>query len=256
MKRSKPAVSDPPAQPAPRLPLVDAARGAAVAMMIAYHFCYDLTHFGFARFDMLGDWRWIAWRNVIVTAFLLLVGVSLVLAQLGSQRGYWRRLAQVGGCAILVSVVSWVMFAERFIYFGILHFIVAASLLARPALRLGRWAAVLGLLLIVLGTQLHWPEMDPRALNWIGFAAHKPPTEDYTPLLPWLGVVLIGIGLAALWQRRSFRVTPQLDAAAQRTPRWLGWLGRHSLVAYMLHQPVLMAGLGLVRFAVDWRLAA
>lgn len=238
------------AAPVQRLPVIDVARGGAIAMMIAYHFCYDLAFFGLAQFNIFLGWQWIVWRHAIVTSFLLLVGASLVLAQLQSWRGYWRRLLQVGGCAVLVSLASGWMFAERFIYFGILHFVVAASLLGRLALPLGRWAIGVGLLVIALGTQLQWPEMDAKTVNWIGLAAHKPATVDYEPLMPWLGVVLIGMGATRQWQRQNFRVPQPLADVVRHAPRWLGWLGRHSLLVYMLHQPLLMGGLSLVRALV------
>ena len=63
----------------PRLRLVDALRGLAVAQMIAYHFIYDIAYFGWIELAMTRDQPWVAWRTAIVTQFLLLVGVSLVL---------------------------------------------------------------------------------------------------------------------------------------------------------------------------------
>ena len=233
--------------PPPRLPIIDVARGCAIAMMVAYHFCYDLNFFGFTHFDIYLGWQWIGWRYAIVTSFLLLVGASLVLAQLRSWRGYWRRLLQIGACAVLVSLASWLVFAERFIFFGILHFVFAASLLGRLALPLGRWTAAIGLLVIALAMQFQFPEMDARDLSWIGLAAHKPATVDYEPLVPWLGVVLIGMAATLQWRRLDFRVAPPLAAAARLAPHWLGWLGRHSLLVYMLHQPLLMGVLKSVK---------
>lgn len=238
------------AAPLQRIPIMDVARGCAIAMMVAYHFCYDLNYFGLTHFDIFLGWQWIGWRYAIVTSFLLLAGASLVLAQLQSWRGYWRRLLQIAGCAALVSLASWLMFAERFIYFGILHFVFVASLLGRLALPLGRWAIGAGLLVVALGTQLQWPEMNNRVVNWIWLSANRPPTVDYEPLMPWLGVVLIGMGAATQWRRMDFRVAPPLAEATRLAPHWLGWLGRHSLLVYMLHQPLLMGSLSLVRAVI------
>ncbi len=121
-------------RPAPRLPLVDVLRGFAVAQMIVYHFIYDLNYFGWVTLRMLSDQPWVGWRAGIVTQFLLLVGVGLVL-RTSFKPGlvdFWRRWAQIAGAALLVSVGSAAVFGPRFIWFGILHFVAAALVLARP----------------------------------------------------------------------------------------------------------------------------
>ena len=240
-RRSRPPPAAAAADLAPRLPVVDLLRGVAVAMMVVYHFCYDLSWFGWADFHMLADARWIAWRTVIVASFLLLVGVSLVLAQRQTWRSYRRRLWQIAGCALAISVVSAHQFGERFIYFGILHFIVVATALGRLLLPLGLWNGLAGGAIIVFSSTFQSAAMNPRYLNWIGLAADKPATEDYAPLLPWLGVVLLGCAAAELWRRHDFRVTPFWSALTRRAPRGLLWLGRHSLWVYMLHQPIMLA---------------
>jgi len=75
----------------------------------------------------------------------------------------------------------------------------------------------------------------------------KPRTEDYVPLFPWIGVVLIGAGLAALWQRAQWRVPDRLRALNERAPRWLLFLGTWALTVYLVHQPVLLGTMALLR---------
>jgi uncharacterized membrane protein len=81
------------------------------------------------------------------------------------------------------------------------------------------------------------PAFDQRALSWLGFTTAKPATEDFVPLAPWAGVVFVGIALGHALIRANFRPVAFLDA----TPEWIRWLGRHSLVVYMVHQPILLA---------------
>lgn len=225
-----------------RWPWLDAARGFAILMMIAFHFCFDLTYWHLADFQLLSDWRWMAWRNGIVGLFLFIMGMSLVLAVEQTTAHFWRRLMQITCCAGIISVVSWFMFADRFIYFGILHFVVLASFLGQVLLRLkcldSRWLW-LSLALICLGTTwLPGAEvLDPRTLNWLGMTAHKPQTEDYVPLLPWFGIVLLGMALARSLQHSSY-LRCHADVPAICHPAVV--LGRHSLLIYMLHQPLLM----------------
>jgi len=237
MARSKKRI--PAAAPTPRLDIVDSARGFAVCMMIAYHFLFDTTYFGLTRFHMLEDAGWIAWRDAIVASFLLLVGLGFVLAERHSQRGRWKRIGQIAAGAALVSAGSYAIFPASFIYFGVLHFNVLAALVAPFLLRLRRGACLVGAATIVAGYWIHTPLFDPKPVNWLGFIAHKPITEDYVPVFPWIGVVLIGVALGHAWQAAGLRVAPRLRALQMRLPRWLGWLGRHSLVVYLVHQPIL-----------------
>jgi len=83
------------------------------------------------------------------------------------------------------------------------------------------------------------PLFDGAWLNWIGMMTYKPPTEDYVPLFPWLGVVLIGVAIGTALPR----IQRSLAAADRRSPRWLAWLGRHSLIIYLVHQPILVGAL-------------
>jgi len=236
-------------RPAPRLPLVDVLRGFAVAQMIVYHFIYDLNYFGWVTLRMLSDQPWVGWRAGIVTQFLLLVGVGLVL-RTSFKPGladFWRRWAQIAGAALLVSVGSAAVFGPRFIWFGILHFVAAALVLARPLVRLGPWNALLGIAVIALGLLYSHPIFNETPANIIGLVTRKPKTEDYVPLLPWFGAVLIGAGLAAIWQRRGWSVVPALRRLNDKPPQLLLFLGTWALSVYLLHQPILMGVLWLAR---------
>ena len=228
--------------PTQRYPAVDALRGTAIALMFAYHFSYDLDYFGLARFDFAGDPFWLGFRALILSLFLGTVGISLQLATAGGvrPRPFLRRLGQLALAAVGISVVSQIMFPGRVIFFGILHFIAFASVLGLLFRSFDRANLVLGLALVALGLGFQHPLFDTPALQWIGLMTHKPTTEDYVPLLPWFGVVLIGMFLG----RRVFN---ERGPAALRGWRGNGPLarllalgGRHSLAIYLLHQPLFM----------------
>jgi len=230
----------------PRVGAIDALRGSAICAMVAYHFAFDLTWFGAFRADFNNDALWLGLRALIVSSFLLLAGISLVLARRApiSPRRYWRRIALITSCALLVTAGSYFAFPRTFITFGILHCIALSSLLAWPLVRYPVTALIIGIAVVEIGLQLRLPLFDAPWLNWVGFMTHKPATEDYVPLFPWFGVVLIGIALGA-WI--TARERPAVAALGRASPRWLTWLGRHSLLIYMVHQPVL---LGILRVAL------
>jgi uncharacterized membrane protein len=227
-----------------RIPAVDALRGLAVVAMIAFHFCFDLAHFRLAGWDFYRDPFWLTARTLILASFLLLAGASLVLAQRtphGRVR-FWRHVAQVAACAVLVSVGSYLVYPRSYIWFGVLHAIAVSLVLIRPLAGHPRLALALGIAVIAAGNFVASPWFDGRTWGWLGFATVKPVTEDYVPLFPWTGVMLVGVALGHALVRNDFRAI----APFARLPRWVAWLGRHSLVVYMAHQPLLFGALSLM----------
>ena len=231
-------------RPSTRLASVDALRAVALIAMIVYHFCFDLRYFGVIGADFEHDPFWLGARTLILSSFLLLAGVSLVLADVSkiSSARFWRHVATIAGCALLVSAASYALFPVTFIWFGVLHAIAVTLVLARPLVRYPRAALAVGAVIIATGLALSHPMFDQFALGWIGFMTAKPYTEDYVPLFPWAGVVFCGIAVGHALVRNRFA----LLAPVATPPRWLAWLGRHTLAIYMLHQPVLLGVLWVV----------
>lgn len=230
-----------------RLLRLDALRGLAIVWMAIFHFSFDLNHFGFIHADFYRDPFWTGQRTAIVSLFLLCAGAgqAVAMAQRQSWPRFWRRWAQVAGCALLVSAGSWLMFPKSFISFGVLHGMAVMLLILRlagPRLSV-LLALALGLVAMLLPLGLQHPAFDSRWLNWLGLVTHKPITEDYVPVLPWLGVMLWGFAL--------IRWRPELlHGALPQLLHPLALLGRWSLSFYMLHQPVLI---GLLTLAVTMR---
>ena len=245
-----------PGPAAGRLGSLDALRGLAVLWMTAFHFAFDLNHFGFIQQDFYNSPVWTVQRTCILSLFLFCAGFGQALAVAGGQSWarFGRRWAQIAGCALLVSLGSWIMFPHSWIYFGVLHGMAVMLLVARLTARWGRWLWLAGVVAVVLGwlaPQLHaaWPALrvlDQPALNWIGFIDHKPVTEDYVPLLPWLAVMWWGMAAGHLAVRRGW------VGSGRRVPRFLAGpalVGRWSLTWYMVHQP-LLTGLLMLASAV------
>lgn len=216
--------------------------------MIAYHGCYDLNYFAWIHIDMMGDARWIAWRTAIVAQFLFLVGVSQALRAAAAPDGArinLRRWAQIAACAALVSASSAYLFGARWIWFGVLHYVALAQLLLAPLARREAASWALGIGALIVGCNVQLPLFAPDALSWIGFSPVKPATEDFVPLLPWSGVVLLGIAAALGWQRSQGALAQRLRGPLRAAWRAPALLGRWPLTVYMLHQPILFGLLAL-----------
>ena len=233
------------ASPRTRFDRLDALRAVAILWMAAFHFCYDLNYFHFIRQNFYTDPVWTWQRACIVSLFLFCAGLSQAVAwdQQQPWPRLWRRWAQIAGCALLVSLGSWWMFPRSVITFGVLHCIAVLVIVLRLTAGAGAWLWLIGAIALALPWFVRDPWFDARATNWIGLVTKKPITEDYVPLLPWLGVAWWGLaaGQWVLAHRRGW-----LTGALPVGLHPLAVLGRWSLTFYMLHQPILLGALAAI----------
>ena len=216
--------------------------------MVVFHFCYDLTYFKILYFDFYNNQFWIQSRNLIVTLFVFVAGSSLYFATSiqVNWRKYFNRLLLIAAIALAISVVSFYLFPGRTIFFGILHFIAVATVLG-IIFRNFYWINLLvGISFIVISIMFKHDFFDNQWFQWIGLMTHKPATEDYAPLFPWFGVFLLGMFVG-----RNVLQSADLTRIASYNSdytlyRGLKYFGRHSLLIYVVHQPILMGMLYVV----------
>ena len=225
-----------------RIAAFDVARGLALIGMGVYHLSWDLAYFGLASESLPFSPGMRVLSHFVASAFLGLAGVSLAIAHRFGPR--WRafliRLLKIAGAAALVSLASYFAAPDEPIWFGILHCIAAASLVAAPLLSAPPWAALLaGAAAIAAPRFLASAVFDPPALLWLGLGTEPPFTLDWRPLLPWAGATLIGLGLTQLFLPRLV-CGPLARWRPRASPgRALAFAGRHSLIIYLVHQPIL-----------------
>ena len=243
-----------------RLDRIDQLRAVAMLWMTVFHFFFDLNHFGFIQENFYRDPFWTTQRTAIVSLFLFTAGLSQAVASAQGQAWsrFWRRWTQIAAAALLVSLGSWIMFPNSFIYFGVLHGVAVMLVVARLTVGWGAWLWPLGALALLAPWWAplllqHWPVLEflnDKGWNALGLISRKPVTEDYVPVLPWLGMVLWGMasGQWVLRHRSGWLgngARPSTDAG-----RWLATLGRWSLSYYLVHQPVMISLLGAVALAL------
>lgn len=228
-----------------RLSGVDQFRGLALCMMIAFHFLFDLNYFHLIHLDLLGDWRFRWWRNLIVSCFVITAGWSQGLSRHPPPYHFWKRQGQLMLACLLVSVVTYILFGPRWIYFGVLHFFLVSRILSRPIASYSKTLIFLGILILFM-SNIQEPFFNPRWINWIGLAATKPQTEDYAPLIPWIGLYWIALGYYGITSQNRPQNTIKPPTIHCKI-KFLDWMGRNSLLIYLIHQPILFALLWLTR---------
>jgi uncharacterized membrane protein len=225
-----------------RIAAIDAIRGVAIVAMVIYHTSFDLSARSLIPVNVVRDPIWIVFARSIATTFLLLVGVGLALAMRKGfrPRPFLRRLGLIAGGAALVSLVTWWVEPEAFVFFGILHQIALASVLALPFLRLPS-LVVIGVAIAVVALPFLYssPVFDWPPLWWVGLSAIVPETVDYVPVFPWFGVVLLGTVLGRLLTADFLESGFARWYPSDRIARAMVWAGRWSLVIYLVHQPIL-----------------
>jgi len=210
---------------------LDLMRGVAIIMMIAFHLIYDLNEFDFTDIPLSGYWLTTYWRYLIVFLFLSSVGISLVIAY-GQQFNiakFSRRMALLGLAALVVSLGTYYMFPDAWVYFGILHLIWASCLIAVPFARAPNTSLLIGVVILGLG-YFNLPDL---SFLRVLLSDNLPGASiDFYPLFPWLSLVFIGIYLGHNpWHKKiiTFRSS------------FIQYLGQHSLLIYLAHQVLLFA---------------
>ncbi|NOZ71974.1 MAG: DUF1624 domain-containing protein [Chloroflexi bacterium] len=237
---------------------IDALRGIAIIMVVIYHIAWDLR--AFVGWDInLYDGFWHYFQRVTASTFILLVGLSLTLSYRRVSRfqaehralfpQYLRRGLKIMAWGLLISGVTWLVVRENYVQFGILHFIGLSILLAYPLLPYRTLNLVLGVLFLMLGPVVASVQINSEALVWLGLQPPGYAAVDYFPLVPWFGVVLIGIFLGNWLYTDQGRRFPLIDCSRTPGVNLLGRLGQKTLFIYLVHQPILISFLVLVGLA-------
>jgi len=226
-----------------RIVEIDAARGAAIVLMVVYHIFFDLNYFGLVGVD-LDSLTWVVFQRIIGISFVLIAGISLVLSESRNREGYLhhaKRGMKLAGVAVLITLATWLYPHDGFIQFGIIHMLALSTLIAPFFLRFGKLNLVFGVIIIAAGLYATTLSTESHLFFWLGINDPGYHALDHYPMLPWFGVILIGmaIGQSIEWTKEIARV----DYARKGYAGLLSFLGRNSLAIYLLHQPMLVGAI-------------
>jgi uncharacterized membrane protein len=238
---------------------IDGLRGVAIIMMVIFHLMWDLWAFRVLPDLVLYAGFWMYFQRTTASLFIILVGVSLtlsyhrVLAARGPDGLYWkffRRGAMIFGLGMVITIVLRTLgllgFHIGHIEFGILHLIGFCIAAAYPFLRLKWINLFLWMAFFTAGHYIQNLHVDTTWLVWLGLTPLRYAPVDFFPLIPWFGVVLLGVFLGNTLYPDGYRGFALPDLSHSLPIRSLNYLGRHSLLIYLIHQPVLFAILALI----------
>lgn len=234
-----------------RYPLLDTIRAIAVISMILYHAMWDIVFIFGQNITWFSEWPGFLWEQSICWTFILLSGFCQNLSKHGYRDGLL-----ISACGLLVTLVSIIFQIGMEIYFGILTFLGLAILIVTALKRiieeLNPYISLIVSFILFLftynvregylgfdGFKLLIPEILYNnslgvLFNLIGFPQLSFSSGDYFPLIPWIFLFLTGFYTGKIFlEKKAMQIFEE-----GRIPV-LDWIGRHSLLIYLIHQPVI-----------------
>jgi len=240
----------------PRYRLLDILRAFAIITMIVYHTLWDLVNI----FDVSIPWFYSETAHIfqqsIRWSFILISGFCWSLSRKNLKRG----LMVLGG-ALIIWITTRLFSPDSIIIHGVLTLIGLSMIITIPFKKLFSKIPPLIGFFICFFIFLITYDVDLGLLGikdvftielplWLyknnftaifGFAPVTFFSSDYVPLLPWLFSYWMGFFLFKFFERRNW-----LKYLSQPKIVPLEWLGRHSLIIYMIHQPIIYGLLFLI----------
>ncbi len=223
---------------------IDFARGVAIIAMIMFHIAFDLQYFDIINVE-INNFVWILFRDSIFSLFFLLVGISLTLSYSKKRpfSHFLLRGIKIFSWGLLITIATMLFLEKGFIYFGVLHFIGVSIILAYPFIKLKYTNIVLALGVLFAGIYVSGFTFDFPWLLWMGLKPKNFYSLDYFPVLPYFSLILFGIFLGNIFykkHRRNFTIK-------ERNIEFIQFLGKNSLVIYLLHQPLIISLINLFK---------
>jgi len=227
---------------------IDFFRGIAIILMITYHIFFDIYFFDLVKFDIHSVYFEIL-SYPIGTTFLLLVGISLTLSFNRYKKEFSKkRVAEkflfrgfkIFLLGLILTIATFFYLGDNFIIFGVLHCIGLSIIFSIPFIRYRSLNLFLGLIFVLFGIILKNYTFDFSYLLFLGFRPMNFSTVDYFPIFPWFGFVLIGISLGNFLYPSYKRRFDIFDLSNFKLVKFLGFLGKNSLLIYFFHQPIIV----------------
>lgn len=257
---------------------LDALRGLSIVMMLCHHFIFDVRYiFDIDAFAFQDSkiFNYIA-QPLFLCIFLCVSGICCQFS-----KNNLRRAVRMGIAALtlsaMMSVFSIIFEEGLFVFFNILHLLTVGTLIYWFVERLEARKAkkesmqqneiiiiqsrnnvyfLIVAMVFLLGLQVI-PEISGNVNTYLFLPLGILPRDylpmgDYLPMIPWLGVFIIGIVIGRSIYREKKSIFPGVPPTFLKLTRPFEWVGKNSLAVYLLHQPVMLAILYAGRYFGWW----
>jgi uncharacterized membrane protein len=230
---------------------IDMLRGLAIFLMIFGHILWDLDYFGlfpmnYAVYSLL--------QKTVPPLFFLLVGISIIVNKKKAEEKpffneniYYKNLIlrglKVFSLGMILTIGSLIYIPEKAVIFGVLHCIGVSIILTALFLKFKTSALPFSLLILFSGTFISQFVFEKPTFFHLMVGLHQTNvwmyTIDYFPLIPWFGICLLGVVIGDFLYSGSKRRFHMPDLSKYKPVIIFQWLGKHSLIIYLVHQPII-----------------
>lgn len=254
-----------------RYHILDQIRGITLCSMILYHAVWDLVYMFGYDLDWYGSDFAYLWQQSICWCFILLSGFCF---SLGKRK--WRRGLVVFGAGTLVTVVTHLLMPAQRVRFGVLTMLGVCMLLMALLEKIAgllfgdkkwnlAWKYVglgVSMLLFFLTREINNHHLGfegirlyrlsdslyPRSdfMTFLGFTRSGFYSTDYFSMMPWFFLFATGYFFYQIAREKEWLAKAALIELVCSKQTWISklgnvfsYIGKHSLIIYMLHQPVI-----------------
>lgn len=232
-----------------RYHLIDALRGFALLNMVLFHLLYDV----FMIFSLNPSWAFHplirAWERFICCSFILISGVAINFSKNSFKRGII-----INAVGFIITAVTVLIMPNQAIWFGILNFLGCAMMMFHPLKAyIEKIPPLVGtvfslvIFLFLYGLPkgfvgfcniriLELPDAlyQHKWLAFLGFPSADFFSTDYFPILPWIFLFTTGYFAWRLIENMNWSKIFRFKIPV------LGFIGKKSIIIYVVHQPVIM----------------
>jgi uncharacterized membrane protein len=232
MNREKPLLKQ------ERIQSIDLIKGIDIVFMVLFNYSVTLDYFRLIPIPSDYLYRYILPIS-IASIFIFMSGVTSYINYEKHKEKltlkYFIRGIKLLFFAALITLFSYVFVPQYTIFFGILHFFAVSSFLIPFFIKYNKLNLIAGLSIILSGVYLQQQTFNFSYLSWLGFVPETLSTFDYFPLLPWFGVILLGVYYGKYIIEKTAKIRLQSKISCIFT-----FMGKHSLTVYLVHQPALI----------------
>jgi len=240
-----------PENPLPdRIHAIDFIKGFDIILMVLFNYSITLDYFKLLKIPSGYLYHYLLPIS-IASIFIFMSGVTAYISY--EKHGeeltgrYFIRGMKLLFFAFLITLFTYVFVRPNTIFFGILHFFAVASFLIPFFIKYHNLNLIAGFSIILSGVYLQQQTFNSPYLLWVGFVPDNFSTFDYFPLVPWLGVILLGIYYSGYIVKKIAGIK-----FSSEFPKIFMFLGKHSLFIYLIHQPVLILLLIVSGFKLEF----